>query len=126
MKYLFIPNSSGTHVRTADSVRGNLRSFADTAKVVSPHPVLNNANGIVPYVAPRLRSLTKRELVDKLIEAGIAAQFNALLNELPLAEKLRWEASPSISPDYPYIRDNRSTLCAVLGITSEQLDAIFT
>jgi hypothetical protein len=82
-----------------------------------------------PYTPPApvsvLKTLTKRELVDKLIEAGIATEFNALLETLPLEEKLRWEASPTISPDYPYIRDNRTTLCAALGITSEQLDNLF-
>lgn len=72
-----------------------------------------------------LKTLTKRELVDKLIEAGIAEQFNDLLGTLPLAEKLRWEASPTISPDYPYIRDNREAICAGLGLTSEQLDGLF-
>lgn len=77
-------------------------------------------------VPPKLpRTLTKRELVDKLIEAGIAAKFNDLLGTLPLEEKLRWEASPTISPDYPYIRDNRATICSKLGITAEQLDNIF-
>lgn len=85
------------------------------------------AFGAVPYTAPvpTPKSLTKRELVDKLIEAGIAEQFSALLANLPPAEKLRWEASPTISPDYPYIRDNRTKLCTLLNITEAQLDALF-
>lgn len=85
--------------------------------------------GASPYThsapAPAPKSLTKRELVDKLIEAGVAAQFNAVLGTLPLEEKLRWEASPTISPDYPFIKNNREMLCAALGITAEQLDNIF-
>jgi hypothetical protein len=77
--------------------------------------------------AKPLRTKTKRELVDKLIELGVAAQFNALLNSpgLPLAEKLRWEASPTIAPDYPFIVENRALILGALNITSEQLDNIF-
>lgn len=82
-----------------------------------------------PYTPPApvsvLKTLTKRELVDKLIAAGVASQFNALLGTLPLEEKLRWDASPTIAPDYPFIRDNREMLCAALGLTSEQLDNLF-
>jgi hypothetical protein len=125
MKHIFIPNANGTHVRTVDNVRGNLRSFQDNVTVNGPHPVLDNSDGIVPYVAPKLRTLTKRELVDRLIAAGIAAQFNTLLNELPLAEKLRWEASPTISPDYPFIKDNDDMICAKLNITTEELYNLF-
>lgn len=79
----------------------------------------------VPVTPKPLRAITKRELVDKLIEAGIASHFNALLGTLPLEEKLRWESSPTISPDYPFIKNNRDYLCRVLGITGEQLDNIF-
>lgn len=78
-----------------------------------------------PVPPPRAKTITKRELVDKLIEAGIASNFNALLGTLPLEEKLRWESSPTISPDYPFIKNNRDYLCRVLGITGEQLDNIF-
>lgn len=92
-------------------------------------PSAITAIGAEPYTpsAPVsvLKTLTKRQLVDKLIELGVAAQFNALLGELPLEEKLRWEASPTIAPDYPFIRDNRVYICTELGITSEQLDNIF-
>lgn len=92
-------------------------------------PSAIEALGAKPYTPPApvsvLKTLTKRELVDKLIEAGVAAQFNALLGELPLEEKLRWEASPTISPDYPFIKDNREYICSELGITSEQLDNLF-
>lgn len=75
-------------------------------------------------VAP-LKTLTKRELVDKLIEAGIAEQFNKLLGTLPLTEKLRWEASPTISPNYPYISQNKNAICSYLGIDLEAFDDLF-
>ena len=82
-----------------------------------------------PYTHPApvsvSKSLTKRELVDKLIDLGIASKFNDLLGTLPLEEKLRWEASSIISPDYPFIKNGRAHLCAELGITEEQLDNIF-
>lgn len=71
------------------------------------------------------RSITKRELVDKLIAMNKASEFNLLLNALPLAEKLRWEASPMIAPDYPFIVDERLAIVTALQITEDQLDSIF-
>lgn len=81
--------------------------------------VINNA-----LVYP-IRSITKRELVDKLIAINKAAEFNAILNALPLDEKLRWEASPTIAPDYPYIAENKAQILAALQITEEELNSIF-
>lgn len=79
-----------------------------------------------PVVAPILKSITKRQLVDDLIELGVAEQFHALLNSsIPLAEKLRWEASATIAPDYSFITENRTMILTVLGITGEQFDGIF-
>jgi hypothetical protein len=63
--------------------------------------------------------------VDKLIDLGVAAEFNALLGKLPLEEKLRWEASPTIHPEYPFLVDGRAMILAALGITGEQLDNLF-
>jgi hypothetical protein len=63
--------------------------------------------------------------VDKLIAIGKAAEFNALLGTLPLEEKLRWEASPTIAPDYPFIVEKRAVILAKLQITGEQFDSIF-
>lgn len=71
------------------------------------------------------RSITKRELVDKLIAINKAAEFNAILNALPLDEKLRWEASPTIAPDYPYIAENKAQIIAALQISEEQFNSIF-
>jgi hypothetical protein len=75
--------------------------------------------------APKPRAVTKRELVDKLIDLGVATEFNALLGQLPLEEKLRWEASPSIHPDYPFLVQGRDMILTALGITGEQFDSIF-
>lgn len=72
-----------------------------------------------------LRSLTKRELVDRLIERGLAEGFAAILDSLPLAEKLRYDASPTISPEYPYIAENLTAICTTLGITEEAFKDIF-
>lgn len=72
-----------------------------------------------------LRSLTKRELVDRLIERNLAEGFVAILESLPLAEKLRYDASPKISPEYPYIAENLSAICTALDITEEAFKDIF-
>jgi len=44
---------------------------------------------------------------------------------LPLAEKLRYDASPTISPEYPYIAENLAAICAALNISEEQFKDIF-
>lgn len=72
-----------------------------------------------------LRSLTKRELVDRLIERDLAEGFVTILESLPLAEKLRYDASPTISPEYPYIAENLTEICTALGITEEGFKDIF-
>ena len=74
---------------------------------------------------PKPRAITKRELVDKLIDLGVATEFNTLLGKLPLEEKLRWEASPTIHPEYPFLIDGRAMILTALGITGEQFDNIF-
>ncbi len=83
------------------------------------------AQPVAPVIVPKPRAITKRELVDKLIDLGVAAEFNALLGKLPLEEKLRWEASPTIHPEYPFLVDGRAMILAALGITGEQLDNLF-
>ena len=75
--------------------------------------------------AKPLRALTKCDLVERLIAAGKAEEFNAFLGSLPLAEKLRWETSPTVSPTHPYIAENKPAICQQLEITSEQFDQLF-
>jgi len=84
-----------------------------------------NAIAYSPTLAITLRSLTKRELVDRLIERGLAEGFAAILDSLPLAERLRYDASPTISPEYPYIAENLVSICAALNISEEQFKDIF-
>jgi hypothetical protein len=76
-------------------------------------------------IVESLRSLTKRELVDRLIERNLATAFSVILESLPLEEKLRYDASPTISPDYAYIAENLTEICAALGIAEEEFKAIF-
>lgn len=112
-----------------------VREVPSTTKVNMPYiEATNMSKALVklqltaysqPVIAPQPRSLTKRELVDKLIDLGVAEEFNALLATLPSVEKLRWEASPTISPNYPFIRDNSAMLCAALAISEEQFIGIF-
>lgn len=126
MKHLFIPNKKGTHLK--DGVRGNLRSFADTVNITSPHPILTATDGITLFEQPAvkpLRSITKNELADKINALGKAAPFLALIANLSPADRLKWDATHTVSPDYPFIKDNRATILTVLGITSDQLDNIF-
>jgi hypothetical protein len=102
------------HIEAADMAAAlvKLKLTAYSAPVVTPP-------------TPKPQAITKRELVDKLIELGVAAEFNALLGQLPLEEKLRWEASPSIHPEYPFLVDGRTMILTALGIAGEQFDNIF-
>lgn len=88
----------------------------------NPRKIIKIIDGEIVF---QTRSITKRELVDKLIAINKAAEFNAILNALPLDEKLRWEASPTIAPDYPYIAENKAQIIAALQITEEEFNAIF-
>jgi GR25 family glycosyltransferase involved in LPS biosynthesis len=106
------------------------------AKVLYPHPFSHEDGGVSTIiesgyiseavVKPRtLVSKTKRELVDGLIALDKAKAFADLIDKLPIAERLRWEASPTVSPSYPFLVDNRKMVVSSLGITDEQFDKLF-
>lgn len=71
------------------------------------------------------RKVTKRQLVDNLIDLGVQDQFVTLLGMLSPTEKLRWDASPTISEDYTFLVEHRDMLLQVLNINDEQFDSIF-
>lgn len=119
------------------ALAGLLSSRRFAAKVLFPHPFRHEDGGdstirngryvLEPRaIAKATRAITKRELVDGLIELGKAEAFAALIGQLPIAERLRWEASPTVSPDYPFLVEQRQMLIAVLGITGDQLDGLFS
>lgn len=138
-KYIYTPSSQPR--ANAVTLKGNylhVREVPIETKVNMPHiEAVDMVAALVklkltayapPVVTPpetKQRAITKRELVDSLIELGVAAEFNALLGVLPLEEKLRWEASPTIHPEYPFLVQGRSTILPALGITGEQFDNIF-
>jgi hypothetical protein len=92
------------------------------AQLVSTRKFIKWNNG---QPAIQLRSVTKQELVSKLIKLGKAIEFDAILGTLPLEEKLMWDASSTIAPDYPFIVEKRAEILAALQITGEQFDSIF-
>lgn len=98
---------------------------ADMASALAKLNLTAYAQPVSPVIVPKPRAITKRELVDGLIKLGVAAEFNALLGKLPLEEKLRWEASPTIHPEYSFLVQERATILATLGITGEQFDNLF-
>jgi hypothetical protein len=113
----------------------NSRRFA--AKVLFPHPFRHEDGGystirngryvVAPLVAVKTKQeITKRKLVDGLIELGKAEAFAAMIGQLPTPERLRWEASPTVSLDYPFIAENRQMILAALGISDEELDELFS
>lgn len=125
MKQIFIPNTNGKHVK--DGVRGNVHDFPEGVK--TNRPILENLEGITDYVAPTavkpMRSITQRQLIDGLDLLGAAVAFEALLNTISAAERLRFYTSPLISPDYAFIVENRAMLLTQLNLTGEQFDNLF-
>lgn len=77
MKHIFIPNTKGKQVR--GGVRGDLRSYADTVNVQSPH-IIDNTDGITDYVAPPVP--TGQQAYDAAA---------SLFNSLPLGKQAMWE-----------------------------------
>jgi hypothetical protein len=71
------------------------------------------------------RTVTKRQLVENLIRLGVEVKFMALLSQLPVAEKLRWEASPTVAENYPFLVAMRAMLMQQLELTDAQFDSIF-
>jgi hypothetical protein len=85
------------------------------------------ALGLLPYVEPvkPMRPLTKFALTEKLIAAGKAVAFAALIDTLPLTEKLVWNATTVIEPDNAMLVAYRSTVLSALGMTGEEFDNLF-
>lgn len=73
MKHLFIPSERGTHIRTADSVRGNLKSYPDTVQTNRPDKWVDPAGYTeIPADPP-----TVAECI-KLAEAHVGTYFTPL------------------------------------------------
>lgn len=85
------------------------------------------ALGLVPYVAPikPMQRISKFELTQKLITAGKADGFAALIDALPTAEKLVWHAANTIEPDNAMLVAYRSNVLLALGMTGEEFDNLF-
>lgn len=72
-----------------------------------------------------LRSISKLELINKLVELSLENQFYSFLSTLPTSEKLRWDAAQTISPAYSFIVDNKQSILSSLGLSEEQFNNIF-
>jgi hypothetical protein len=139
MKYYLQFTNSGAH--TKDGARCNVVTSADGKTYThtkgfnrSQHSV-DAANeseaivalGLVPYVEPvkPMRSLTKFALTEKLIVAGKSVEFASLIDALPLAEKLVWNATTVIEPSNAMLVAYRATVLSVLGMTGLEFDNLF-
>lgn len=71
------------------------------------------------------RTVTKRQLVENLIRLGVEVKFMALIAQLPVAEKLRWESSPTVAENYPFLVAMRAMLMQQLALNDAQFDSIF-
>ncbi len=132
-RYAFTPTGPAKEAVTKDGKFYRLREIPAEARVVATVVNAEDENSAIkefmkipsPVPPPRAKTITKRQLAEKLNAQNLTIPFLALLATLPPAEKLLWDASPTISSDYPFIKENRDMICAALGITAEQLDNIF-
>jgi hypothetical protein len=76
----------------------------------------------MPTVA---RKIAKFDLIEKLIALDVVEEFYAIINALPLAERLKWDAAQNVSEDYPFLVENKDLILGTLGITEEQFDDLF-
>ena len=70
-------------------------------------------------------SIKKSVLVEKLISIGKAQKLKDILDNLPVAEKLRWDTVENISLLHPFIVENKNLLQDQLGLTDTQFNSIF-
>jgi hypothetical protein len=70
-------------------------------------------------------SIKKSVLVEKLIAIGKAQKLKDILDNLPVAEKLRWDTVENISLLHPFIVENKNLLQDQLGLTDKQFNSIF-
>lgn len=78
-----------------------------------------------PIIPPISKKVNKFDLIEKLVAFNVAEKFFTLINNLPIAERLKWDAAQNISKDYPFLTENKETIMSTLGITSEQFDQLF-
>ena len=124
MKYTFRPDNTGTHIRTADGVRGHLREHADTV-TIRPASALVDAAMFTPYDGPLpavpepARELSKLTLKRRLESIGKWDAFKAVLAANPSLDDEFWLAQ-TISTADPMFTTHAPALKAALGLTEEQ------
>jgi hypothetical protein len=133
MKYLFRPDPiKGTHVRLSDNVRGNLMSFPDTV-TVEPVTALVDAGDygehaepappppppVIPFEIANWRARAVLEIAGLL--PTVETALEAIAGEAGIVARAAW------SQGAPFVRSGATVaaLSAALGLTSEQVDAMF-
>lgn len=71
------------------------------------------------------KKIPKFDLIEKLVALDLVDEFYSLINGLPLAERLKWDAAQNIDKNYPFLVENRSLIISTLGITEQQFDSLF-
>jgi len=82
-------------------------------------------NGTIIIKEKPVTSIKKSVLVEKLISIGKAQKLKDILDNLPVAEKLRWDTVENISLLHPFIVENKNLLQDQLGLTDKQFNSIF-
>jgi len=82
-------------------------------------------NGTIIIKEKPVTSIKKSVLVENLISIGKAQKLKDILDNLPVAEKLRWDTVENISLLHPFIVENKNLLQDQLGLTDKQFNSIF-
>ena len=132
MKHTFRPDPiKGTHARLSDNVRGTLRSFPDTV-TIEPSSAMVSAEDFEAYIVapPVIPLVIPTEIANwrarAVLEiAGLLPTVDAALTGMTGNEGI--VARAAWGQGAPFVRDGATVtaLAAALGLTSEQVDAMF-
>jgi hypothetical protein len=109
--------STGTPFETFEGSPEEVFNFIDTLGL------LEDSFRLPPR--PIIKKIHKFDLINRLIDLGCVEEFYALINTLPLTERLKWDAAQNISKDYPFLVENKDLIISTLGITLKQFDDLF-
>lgn len=134
MQYIFRPDPKGSHLRTADSVRGNLIEVPDAATIIPASVKVDAASFTVwveavppvPLVKVRpapARTLSKLTLTRRLRDLGKEDAFWTILTAQPVLYR-EFILAQELRTDDPMFTSQAPQLKAALGLTDGQFNAL--
>lgn len=131
MKYHFSPDTCCTHIRISDGVRGNLREFPDSVRIMPMSAALASADGFElvpappPPPAPVPGEIANWRAKAVLELAGLLTAVEAALDAMPEPARTvalaAWNGGADLARNGPTVL----ALAPVLNLTDAQVDDMF-